>query len=195
MAKKNDNFKKAMNELLGAPAVKEEPAKAPVKESVKVEEPKKAASVKETAVKAAPVVNKPVETAVIPAGMVITGNIKTESDMRIEGNVVGDIVCEGNILLFGSIDGNVSANNITFHKGTMKGDVVVKADAILEDESSLKGNLTAVNVVSNAKSEGQILASGTVELQNLAYVHGDIAAATFSVTSGAKIKGTVTINE
>ena len=66
---------------------------------------------------------------------------------------------------------------------------------ILEDESSLKGNLTAVNVVSNAKSEGQILASGTVELQNLAYVHGDIAAATFSVTSGAKIKGTVTINE
>lgn len=120
MAKKNDNFKKAMNELLGAPAVKEEPAKAPVKEPVKVEEPKKAVPVKET---------------------------------------------------------------------------VVKADAVLEDESSLKGNLTAVNVVSNAKSEGQILASGTVELQNLAYVHGDIAAATFSVTSGAKIKGTVTINE
>lgn len=194
MAKKNDNFKKAMNELLGAPA-KEEPAKAPVKETVKVEEPKKATPVQQPAVKEAPVVKKSSETAVIPAGMVITGNITTESDMRIEGNIVGDITCEGNILLFGSIEGNVSANKITFHKGCMKGDVVVKADATLEEGSSLKGNLTAVNVLSNAKSEGQIFASGTVELQNLAYVHGDITAATFSVTSGAKIKGAVTINE
>lgn len=194
MAKKNDNFKKAMNELLGAPA-KEEPAKAPVKETVKVEEPKKAAPVQQPAVKEAPVVKKAAETAVIPAGMVITGNITTESDMRIEGNIVGDITCEGNILLFGSIEGNVSANKITFHKGCMKGDVVVKADATLEEGSALKGNLTAVNVLSNAKSEGQIFASGTVELQNLAYVHGDITAATFSVTSGAKIKGSVTINE
>jgi len=66
---------------------------------------------------------------------------------------------------------------------------------VLEEGSSLKGNLTAVNVLSNAKSEGQIFASGTVELQNLAYVQGDITAATFSVTSGAKIKGAVTINE
>lgn len=194
MAKKNDNFKKAMNELLGAPA-KEEPAKAPVKETVKIEEPKKAAPVQQPAVKEAPVVKKSSETAVIPAGMVITGNITTESDMRIEGNIVGDITCEGNILLFGSIEGNVSANKITFHKGCMKGDVVVKADATLEEGSALKGNLTAVNVLSNAKSEGQIFASGTVELQNLAYVHGDITAATFSVTSGAKIKGAVTINE
>lgn len=194
MAKKNDNFKKAMNELLGAPA-KEEPAKAPVKETVKVEEPKKAAPVQQPAVKEAPVVKKSSETAVIPAGMVITGNITTESDMRIEGNIVGDITCEGNILLFGNIEGNVSANKITFHKGCMKGDVVVKADATLEEGSALKGNLTAVNVLSNAKSEGQIFASGTVELQNLAYVHGDITAATFSVTSGAKIKGAVTINE
>ena len=113
----------------------------------------------------------------------------------IFGNIVGDIACEGNILLFGSIDGNVNANNITFHKGTMKGDVVVKADAVLEEESSLKGNLTATNVLSNAKSQGQIFASGTVELQNQAFVHGDITAATFSVTSGAKIKGAETINE
>ena len=195
MAKKNDNnFKKAMNELLGAP-VKEESAKAPAKEAVKVEEPKKAEPVKETVMKEVPVVKTTGETAVIPAGMVITGNITTQSDMRIEGNIVGDIACEGNILLFGSIDGNVNANNITFHKGTMKGDVVVKADAVLEEESSLKGNLTATNVLSNAKSQGQIFASGTVELQNQAFVHGDITAATFSVTSGAKIKGAVTINE
>ena len=191
MAKKNDNnFKKAMNELLGAP-VKEEPAKA----QVKVEEPKKEVPVKEAVVKEASAAKAAVETAVIPAGMVITGNITTQSDMRIEGNIVGDITCEGNILLFGSIDGNVNANNITFHKGTMKGDVVVKADAVLEEESSLKGNLTATNVLSNAKSQGQIFASGTVELQNQAFVHGDITAATFSVTSGAKIKGAVTINE
>ena len=59
MAKKNDNnFKKAMNELLGAPAVKEETAKPAAKEVVKEtvkEEPKKAAPVVETAKPAAKV--------------------------------------------------------------------------------------------------------------------------------------------
>ena len=196
MAKKNDNnFKKAMNELLGAPAVKEETAKPAAKEVVKEtvkEEPKKAAPVAETAKPAAKVKR---EEAVIPEGMVITGNIKTESDMRVLGNIVGDVVCDGNILLYGNIEGNVSAENITIQSGSMQGDVTVKADAILEDASTLKGNLTAVNVLSNAKTQGQIIASGTVELKNQAFVNGDITAATFSVTSGAKIKGTVTINE
>ena len=194
MAKKNDNnFKKAMNELLGAPAAKEETVKPAAKEVVK-EEPKKVAPAAAPAAKPA-AVNVKREEAVIPAGMVITGNITTESDIRILGSVVGDIACEGNILLYGSIDGNVSAQNITIQSGSMKGDVTVKADAKLQDESTLSGNLTAVNVYSNAKSKGQIIASGTVELQNQAFVNGDITAATFSVTSGAKIKGAVTINE
>ncbi len=192
MAKKNDsNFKKAMNELLGAP-VKEESVKTDVKE-----EPKKAAPVKEAAPKAVevPVVKKALEDAVIPEGMVITGNVTAASNMRIEGNIIGDITCEGDILILGNIEGNVNANNITFQCGSVKGDMTVKADAILEEAATLKGNLTAMNVVSNAKSQGQIMASGTVELKNQAYIHGDITAATFSVTSGAKIKGAVTINE
>ena len=197
MAKKNDNnFKKAMNELLGAPApaaAKEETVKPATKEVVK-EEPKKAAPAAAPAAKPVAAKVKP-EEAVIPAGMVITGNITTESDIRILGSVVGDITCEGDILLYGTVEGNVSAQDITIQGGTMNGDVTVKADAKLEDESTLKGNLTAVNVYSNAKSQGQIIASGTVELKNQAYVNGDITAATFSVTSGAKIKGAVTINE
>ena len=196
MAKKNDNnFKKAMNELLGAPATaaaKEETVKPVAKEVVK-EEPKKAAPAAPVAKTVATNVKR--EEAVIPAGMVITGNVTTESNIRILGSVVGDVVCEGDILLYGKIEGNVSVQNITIQGGSMKGDVTVKADAKLEDDSTLNGNLTAVNVYSNAKSQGQIVASGTVELQNQAYVNGDITAATFSVTSGAKIKGAVTINE
>ena len=182
MAKKNDNnFKKAVNELLGAPAVKEEPAKEAPKAPVVKEEPKKAAPVKEAAAEKT-VVKKALEEAVIPEGMVINGNITTQSNMRIEGTIVGDLACDGNILLLGNVDGNVSANNITIQRGSMKGDVTVKEDAILEEESTLKGNLTAVNVYSNAKTEGQIAASGIVELKNQAYVHGDISAATFSVS-------------
>ena len=193
MAKKNDNnFKKAMNELLGAPVAKEETVKPVAKEVVK-EEPKKASPVVEAAKPVAAKVKR--EEAVIPEGMVITGNIKTESDMRVLGNIVGDVVCEGNILLYGNIEGNVSAENITIQSGSMHGDVTVKSDAVLEEASTLKGNLTAVNVLSNAKTQGQIIASGTVELKNQAFVNGDITAATFSVTSGAKIKGAVTINE
>lgn len=198
MAKKNDsNFKKAMNEFLGS-SVKEESVKAEREKTLIVEEPAAEAVTKTRPVekKAANFSTiKPLEEAVIPAGMVITGNVTTQSNMRIEGSIVGDVIAEGNILLVGMIEGNVSADNIVIQGGTMKGDLTVKGDATIENSSSLKGNLTATNVYLNAETQGQINASGTVELRNQAFVHGDITAATFSVTSGAKIKGVVAVNE
>lgn len=194
MAKKNDsNFKKAMNELLGTPSeVKKEVFREEVKTPVK-EENKKAAAVTDAIFRTNN--SKPMEEAVIPAGMVITGNITSKSNIRIEGSIVGDITCEGDILLVGNVEGNVAVDNIVIQNGSMKGDVTAKGDVTLEAESSLKGNLAAGNVYSNASSQGQIVATGTVDLKNCAFVHGDITAATFSVASGAKIKGAVTINE
>ncbi len=133
--------------------------------------------------------------AVIPPDMVITGNIISSSDIMIFGKVVGDVQCDGNISLLGSIEGNVSTGSLTIHRGTLMGDVEVRENAVLEQEAVLKGNLIAQSVRTNAGSEGDLLASGSVELQADALVQGDITAGRLSVANGARIRGRVSVAE
>lgn len=203
MAKKQEsNFKKAMNELLGAePQKTEEPKKIQpkkVEKPVEEELPKIQEYTPEVSFKVTePVIEKPVvrEEAVIPADMVITGNISTRSNMRIMGSIIGDVECEGNILLHGSVQGNIKTGNLTIQHGNLKGDAEVKENLIIEMESVQVGNVIATNIYSNAKIEGQLKVAGTVELKEDALVQGDIIAGDISIKSGAKIKGMVTISE
>lgn len=192
MAKKEENnFKKAVNELLGSsgkelePTVKEEAQESAVEE----------AKIDFSFQREIPHASTSREEAVIPSDMVITGNISTKSNMRVMGSIIGDIECEGNIFLIGNITGNVSAGNLTIQRGGLEGDVSVRENIMLEEESFLKGNLAAQNLYSNAKSEGQVQVSGAVELRERAFVQGNITAGTLSVNAGAKIKGMVDISE
>lgn len=207
MAQKNQsNFKKAMNELLGgevqnAPvSVKQDKQVKPVKpEAVaekKIMEPKMinpdAEKASEAIVPEKVVVR---DEAVIPADMVISGNISTKSNMKVMGSIVGDIECEGSILLLGSVRGNVKTANLTIQNGSLEGDAAVKENICIEMKSRIVGNVMAQNVYSDACIEGQIQAPGIVALKENALVHGDIIAGEISIVTGARVKGMVTISE
>ena len=191
MAKREENnFKKAMNGLLGYGEKEEKQPEVQV-----VEE--KTEPVTPEILMPRSEVELPVarEEAVIPSDMVINGNITTKSNMRILGNVVGDVDCDGSIWLMGSIEGKVNAGNLTIQRGGQKGDAKIRENVVIEQDAVLKGNLTAQNVSTNAHSEGKIFAEKAVELRENAYVHGDITAGTLSVSTGAKIKGLVDVSE
>lgn len=192
MAKKEEtNFKKAVNELFGTGTAEPEPVVKEEKVPVQEEELKIDFSFQ----REMPQTPVSREEAVIPSDMIISGNISTKSNMKIMGSIVGDVECEGNILLYGSIQGNVSAGNLTIQHGGLTGDAFVQDSMVIEQDSIIKGNLSAGNVYSNAKTEGQIQAAGAVELRENAFVQGDITAASLSVNAGAKIKGMVNISD
>lgn len=202
MARNNgNNFRKAMDELLN-PAGKDSEIRMSEEPEAReeVEESIKSAPAEETRIDFSlrPEFSEPSaprEEAVIPSDMVITGSVRTKSDMKILGNIVGDVDCEGNIRLMGNIEGNVSAGNLTIQHGGLHGDAAVRETIVIEAESALKGNLEAQSIYSNARTEGQILAAGTVELKENAFVIGDISAGALSVSIGAKIKGMVDVRE
>lgn len=133
--------------------------------------------------------------AVIPHDMIISGNVSTKSNMKIAGSVIGDVACDGNIFLQGNIQGNVNAGNITIQHGSLTGDVEVQENAVIEQGSNLRGNLSAINVYTDAYTEGKIVANGTVDLHSQAFIKGDITAKMFTVSAGAKIKGMVNIGD
>ncbi len=105
MAKREENnFKKAMNGLLGYGEKEEQQ----VQGEVVVE---KTAPVTPEILMPRKEPELPVarEEAVIPSDMVINGNITTKSNMRILGSVVGDVNCDGSIWLMGSSEGKILA--------------------------------------------------------------------------------------
>ncbi len=212
MARKNDsNFKKAVNELFGSatpdmarPPVQQETSIPEIREEdltlqMTPEEPARDDRIhvynpgEDDDASENPFVRR--DHAIIPEDMIISGNIVTKSNMKIAGSIVGDIKCEGDIELQGTIQGNVSVGNLSLQSGTLNGDVSASEVVYIEANSCLKGNLTAQNVRSNGRSEGQIQASGIVELCECAIVQGDITAGALSVETGARIKGMVNIRE
>ncbi|MCD8196600.1 MAG: polymer-forming cytoskeletal protein [Lachnospiraceae bacterium] len=211
MARKNDsNFKKAVNELFGSatPDIDRPPVQQETSiPAIQVEDIALQSAAESTRDDRIHVYNPGEDSdgsenpfvrrdnAIIPEDMIISGNIVTKSNMKIAGSIVGDIKCEGDIELQGTIQGNVSAGNLSLQSGTLNGDVSASEVVYIEANSCLKGNLTAQNVRSNGRSEGQIQASGIVELCECAIVQRDITAGALSVETGARIKGMVNIRE
>jgi cytoskeletal protein CcmA (bactofilin family) len=84
------------------------------------------------------------EVSIISSTMQIQGNILTKGNLRIDGKVKGDIKAEGVMTIgpHGYVEGNIDATNITIG-GKIFGTIICREKLILEDNSQLKGDLTA----------------------------------------------------
>ena len=99
----------------------------------------------------------------LSAGTVVKGNINTENDFRLDGQVEGDVVCGGKIVLGpkGFIKGSVVAQNAEIHgqvEGTLKvsGHLSLKASAVLKGDVIVK----SLEIVPNAAFNGSCSMSG-----------------------------------
>jgi cytoskeletal protein CcmA (bactofilin family) len=86
--------------------------------------------------------------SVIGAGTVVTGNIKTEGSIRVDGKIVGNLVTQSDaaVGLNGVVEGAVDARNITI-AGKVLGTLTAVQKLILESHSVLKGDLRTSRLV------------------------------------------------
>lgn len=84
------------------------------------------------------------KTSMIGKGMVITGQINSDSDLRIDGKLIGDITCKSKIVIGqdGEVEGNIYANNADI-TGSVKGNIVVKELLNLRDKAVISGDIDA----------------------------------------------------
>jgi len=114
---------------------------------------------------------------VLAAGTLITGEIKSDGDFRVDGSIDGTIEIKGRIVVGqsgkingtmictnaeveGSLSGTIQVNDLLSLKATaqIKGDVTVGKLAIepganFDATCSMKGNVKNLNEGSNAKKE------------------------------------------
>ena len=87
----------------------------------------------------------------------ITGTLKTQGSLRIDGRVVGDLICSKMVTIgtTGVVEGNIQAESIIV-AGRVKGSLVAKQKIHLETTAELEGDLSAgkLSIQEGAKVRG-----------------------------------------
>ena len=87
-------------------------------------------------------------------GTEIRGSILSDSDIRIDGKVIGDVTTKSKLVLgtAGTIDGDVSASSVDI-SGTVKGNVTAADILFLKASGRIEGNITTSKMVIESGGE------------------------------------------
>ena len=75
-------------------------------------------------------------------GSVFEGRIKSGAGIRVEGQVIGDVECTGDVIVGekGNVQSNIAARNVTI-AGQVTGNVTAKGKLLITAKGRLNGNI------------------------------------------------------
>lgn len=136
-----------------------------------------------------PAVELSTDTAVITAGMIITGDINSTGNMDLIGSINGNIDILGKLNVTGSVNGNSSAAEIYAESAQINGEVKSKGSVKIGQSSVVIGNIYATSAVIAGAVKGDIDVHGPVVLDSSAIVMGNIKSKSVQINNGAVIEG------
>jgi cytoskeletal protein CcmA (bactofilin family) len=111
--------------------------------------------------------NSPVMPTNINPGTLIEGNINSDGDIRLDGNMKGNLTTKSKVVIGpqGSIDGNIDCESADIF-GKVNGDIHVKELLFMKNTSTVDGDIfTSKLVVENgAKFNGSCIMNSAINL-------------------------------
>ena len=111
--------------------------------------------------------SKSEETTIVSRGVKIEGKVTSTGNIRIDGEIQGDIFSKGNITIgeVAKVNGKLNANVITIG-GKVSGIVRAKDKIILDSKSYLKGDIITKNLVieEGAKFDGNCKTGDSIDI-------------------------------
>ena len=111
--------------------------------------------------------SKSEEITIISNGVKIEGKITSSGNIRIDGEIQGDILSQSDVTIGeqGQVNGQINANVITIG-GKVSGIVRAKEKLILDSKSNLKGDIFTKNLVieEGAKFDGKCKTGGSIDI-------------------------------
>ena len=132
------------------------------------------------------------EMTVISKNTMIDGNVRSFADKKIDGNIKGNVETTKNININGKVVGDLTCDNISMKNSAIQGNVRLKGQAVMANDSMLIGDLTSQVAQLNGKIKGNIEISGKIQLDRDSVIIGDIKAGSIAISDGAVINGFVT---
>ena len=94
----------------------------------------------------------------LTTGTVVIGNIQADTDFRLDGQVEGDITCNGKIVVGpqGKVVGNIIADNAEIH-GEVEGTLKITEKLILKATGAITGDVAtqSLEIEPNGRFNGQ----------------------------------------
>lgn len=129
------------------------------------------------------------ETAVITAGLSVTGDLSSIGSIDVFGSVTGNVACRGKLTVSGTISGNSKANEIFANSAQVDGNMEAKGSVKIGQGTVIVGNISATSAVIAGAVKGDIDVHGPVIIDSTAIIVGDIKSKTVQINNGATIDG------
>lgn len=128
--------------------------------------------------------------SIITESMSVTGNIKSDSLIVLEGKVKGNITTSDNIETFVSsfVEGDIKANSAMLG-GEVKGNINCESSVSIDINTKITGDVDAYDIKIAGKVVGNVTARNSVSLKENAVVEGNVSCVIVSIEAGAKIDG------
>jgi cytoskeletal protein CcmA (bactofilin family) len=118
------------------------------------------------------------ETTIISNGVKIEGKISCSGNIRVDGEIQGDIVSQSNITIgeLGQVKGQINGEAVTIG-GKVSGTVIAKEKLVLDSRGNLKGDIFTKNlsIEAGAKFDGK---SKTGDLKDMEEIQDIIKQST-----------------
>ncbi|MCX4296825.1 MAG: polymer-forming cytoskeletal protein [Lachnospiraceae bacterium] len=134
-----------------------------------------------------------IETAVIPKGTVINGNISINGRLDMYGVVNGDINSDNQVNITGNVTGNINAQNLFTKDSFIVGQIACEKGAAVRENTVILGDIMAEDLVIDGAIQGNIDVRNGITIGDGAIVDSDIKAKTIQVNNGASINGTCSL--
>ncbi len=130
-------------------------------------------------------------TSVIAEGTSIVGRILSDGHVEIMGKVDGNINAEGDVTVCGKVTGDIEGDHLKMFSCQVKGNLTAENRVIVNDESTIIGDIATDSIIFDGKLKGNISANQTAVFNSNSYLLGDITTSTLSIDAGAVINGMV----
>lgn len=134
-------------------------------------------------------------TASVSRNTVFTGNIKSQDNVEIFGEVEGDVTTTAVVKIYGKVNGNVTCGIMVANNANIVGNILSEKSVVLGNNTTVHGNVNAAAVTVSGQVNGNIAASESVCVNSNGAVYGDIATPEMEVCKGAIVFGAVVMEQ
>ncbi|MBE7003164.1 MAG: hypothetical protein E7425_02615 [Ruminococcaceae bacterium] len=130
-------------------------------------------------------------TTYFAAGTVIEGTLRSDSDVEIVGDFSGEIASNGKVIIHANTVSSIAARELELVGSTLTGDVNVSGGVVVDQASSIQGNIRAATLDSSGRIRGNLFVQDSVELRDHAVLTGDVKTPLLTMGTGVRYNGKI----
>ncbi|MBK5263275.1 MAG: polymer-forming cytoskeletal protein [Peptostreptococcaceae bacterium] len=189
------NFSQAVHELMGRATAETEDDEVLSDDLMKTEElnaNEKRGSLFNASPKAS-IITKIGETTTIAKGTIMIGEIRSEGNVNMNGDIKGTITSTGDITVSGKVLGSIDGKDIELKGAAVQGIITATGNVSIDESSVLVGDINASSLNLTGRVKGNIVVKNEATLNENSILIGDVTAKRVSMHQ-AKVQGRIDVS-